>query len=62
VVPRIGDVADWTAGRRRAGQATLEDAVPATSAGGHPVSVNAGGRVVATSSQLLWQVLTDAYA
>jgi len=61
VAPRIDDVADWTAGRR-AGQATLEDAVPAASTGGRPVSVNASGRVVATSSQLLWQVLTDAYA
>jgi hypothetical protein len=61
VPPRIDDVADWTASRR-SGQATLEDAVPAASAGGRPVSVNAGGRVVATSSQLLWQVLTDAYA
>jgi hypothetical protein len=30
VAPRIGDVADWTAGRR-AGHATLEDAVPAMS-------------------------------
>ena len=59
--PRIGDVAGWTAGRR-AGQAMLGDAVPAASAGGRPVSVNAGSRVVATSSQLLWQVLTDAYA
>jgi len=61
VAPRIDDVADWTASRR-AGQAELEDAVPAISAGGRPVSVNAGGRVVATSSQLLWQVLTGAYA
>jgi hypothetical protein len=61
VAPRIGDVADWTASRW-AGRATLEDAVPAASAGGRPVWVNAGGRVAATSSQLLWQVLTDAYA
>jgi len=61
VAPRIDDVADWTASRR-AGQGRLEDAVPAASAGGRPVWVNAGGRVVATSSQLLWQVLTDAYA
>src|SRR5262249_4547233 len=61
VAPRVDDVADWTASRR-AGQATLEGAVPATSAGGRPVSVNAGGRVVAASSQLLWRVLTDAYA
>ena len=61
VAPRIGDVADWTASRR-AGQAALEDAAPAAPAGGRPVLVNAGGRVVATSSLLLWQVLTDAYA
>jgi len=60
VAPRIDDVADWTASRR-AGQDVLEDAVPG-SAGGRPVTVNAGGRVVATSSHLLWQVLTDAYA
>jgi hypothetical protein len=31
VAPRIGDVADWTASRR-AGQAMLQDAVPATRA------------------------------
>jgi hypothetical protein len=30
--------------------------------GGRPPSVNAGGRVVGTSSLLLWQVLTDAYS
>ena len=51
VAPRMDDVADWTTSRR-AGQATLEDAVPAASAGGRPVSVSAGGRVVATFSQL----------
>jgi hypothetical protein len=50
VVPRIDDVADWTASHQ-AGQATLGDAVPAASTGGRPVSVNAGGRVVATSSR-----------
>jgi Transposase DDE domain len=74
VAPRAADVADWTAGRR-AGQATLDENLgqagpsrpPATSkssrsVGGRPALVNAGGRVVATSSQLLWQVLTGAYA
>ena len=61
VPPRISEVADWTASRR-SGQAALGDAVPAVPAGGRPVSANAGGRVVATSSRLLWQVLTDAYA
>jgi hypothetical protein len=40
VAPRVGDVADWTASRR-AGQATLEDAVPVALAGGRRVSVNA---------------------
>jgi Transposase DDE domain len=41
-------------------------AVSARSAGssrrGRPPAVNGGGRVVSTSSLLLWQVLTDAYA
>jgi len=59
VAPRVEDVADWTAGRRP-GQATLDEnldqAGPSTtskssrSPGGRPASVNAGGRVVATSS------------
>jgi hypothetical protein len=73
VAPGVEDVADWTAGRR-AGQATLDENLDqaghsrqsmtsksSRSAGGRPASFNAGGRVVATSSQLLWQVLTDAY-
>jgi hypothetical protein len=73
VAPGVEDVADWTAGRR-AGQATLDENLDQAghsrqsmtskswrSTGGRPASFNAGGRVVATSSQLLWQVLTDAY-
>jgi hypothetical protein len=50
---RMGQVADWTGERE----------VPARpAAGGRPVSVAAGGRVVGTSADLLWSVLTSAYA
>jgi len=54
VVPaRMGQVADWTGERE----------VPAQpAAGGRPASVAAGGRVVGTSADLLWSVLTSAYA
>ena len=49
---RVDDVADWTAPR------TLPD----SSAGGRPAAVAAGGRVLATPSRLLWDVLVEAYA
>jgi hypothetical protein len=50
---RMDEVADWTGGPQ----------VPAKpEAGGRPVSAAAGGRVVGTSADLLWAVLTSAYA
>jgi Transposase DDE domain len=54
VVPaRMDEVADWT------GKPELP-LLPG--AGGRPASVAAGGRVVGTSADLLWSVLTSAYA
>jgi hypothetical protein len=54
VVPaRMDDVADWTANP----QLPLR----AAAAGGRPTVVGAGGRVVGTSADLLWRVLTSAY-
>ena len=50
VAVRMDEVADWTG----------EPESPA--GGGRPVSVAAGGRVVGTSADLLWSVLTSAYA
>ncbi len=53
VVPaRMDEVADWTG----------DPELPVPSAGGRPASVAAGGRVVGTSADLLWAVLTSAYA
>jgi hypothetical protein len=60
---RMSDVADWTSDRRTSGgQPVLGDALSEVSAGGRPSAVNAGGRVVATSSLVMWQVLTTAYS
>lgn len=57
VVPaRMGEVADWTGEP----ELPLQPATPA--AGGRPAAVAAGGRVVGTSADLLWAVLTSAYA
>ncbi len=57
VVPaRMDEVADWTG----APELPLRPAKPA--AGGRPAAVAAGGRVVGTSADLLWAVLTSAYA
>jgi hypothetical protein len=57
VVPaRMDEVADWTSEP----ELPLQPAAPA--AGGRPVAVSAGGRVVGTSADLLWAVLTSAYA
>jgi Transposase DDE domain len=53
VPPRMGEVADWTGPRELGLQ---------PEAGGRPVSVAGGGRVVGTSADLLWTVLTSAYA
>ncbi len=55
----VDDVADWTTDRRALATQPALDTPPA---GGRPPSVSAGGRVVATSSVLLWRVLTGAYA
>jgi len=56
VVPaRMDDVADWTAEP----ELPLQLATPAV--GGRPAGVGAGGRVVGTSADLLWRVLTSAY-
>src|SRR5665647_2289255 len=53
VVPaRMDDVADWTAEPELA----LQPGTPAV--GGRPAVVAAGGRVVGTSADLLWMVLT----
>jgi hypothetical protein len=53
VVPaRMDEVADWTG----------EPELPVQPAGGRPASAAAGGRVVRTSADLLWAVLTSAYA
>jgi hypothetical protein len=53
VVPaRMEEVADWTG----------ESELPAKPAAGGRASVAAGGRVVGTSADLLWAVLTSAYA
>ena len=57
VVPaRMDEVADWTGGSGVA--------CAAGEAGGRwrPAAVAAGGRVVGTSADLLWAVLTSAYA
>jgi hypothetical protein len=63
VPARMDDVADWTTDRRRpAAQPVLDDALAGAAAAGRPAAVNAGGRVVATSSLVLWRVLTSAYA
>jgi hypothetical protein len=57
VVPaRMDEVADW-AGEP---ELPLQPATPA--AGGRPAAVAAGGRVAGTSADLLWAVLTSAYA
>lgn len=57
VVPaRMGEVADWT------GQPELPLQAATPAAGGLPAAVAAGGRVAGTSADLLWAVLTSAYA
>jgi hypothetical protein len=57
VVPaRMGEVAD------RAGEPELPLRPAAPAAGGRPAGVAAGGRVAGTSADLLWAVLTSAYA
>ncbi|HEX5201942.1 MAG TPA: IS1634 family transposase, partial [Actinoplanes sp.] len=70
---RMGDTADWTrpvssgadaAGADDDGLVPAAVAVPAAGgagAGGRPL-VDAGARVVATSSLVLWQVLVETYA
>jgi transposase len=63
VAPRLNDVADWTSKPGPpAGQSVLEDEPAPPPRRGRPAAVDAGGRVVATSSLVLWQVLTAAYA
>lgn len=57
VVPaRMDDVADWTA------EPVLPLKLATPAIGGRPTAVAAGGRVVGTSADLLWEVLTSAYA
>ena len=57
VVPaRMDEVADWTGGP----ELPAQPATPAVS--GRPAAVCAGGRVAGTSADLLWEVLTSAYA
>jgi len=64
VVPaRLDDVADWTSKPHpSAGQTVLDDEPAPAPRRGRPAAVDAGGRVVATSSLVLWRVLTAAYA
>jgi hypothetical protein len=63
VAPRLDDVADWTSKPgSSAGQSVLDDEPAPAPRRGRPAAVDAGGRVVATSSLVLWQVLTAAYA
>lgn len=40
----------------------LDDEAAPAPRRGRPAAVNAGGRMVATSSLVLWQVLTAAYS
>jgi hypothetical protein len=62
VAPRLDEVADWTSkGCSSGGQTALDDELAPVPRRGRPASVRAGGRVVATSSLVLWQVLTEAY-
>ena len=57
VVPaRMDEVADWT------GEPELPLPLAKPGAGGRPVSVAAGGRVVRTSADRLRTVLSSAYA
>jgi hypothetical protein len=56
VSARMDEVADWTGEP----ELPLPSATPA--AGRRPAAVSAGGRVVGTSADLLWAVLTSAYA
>lgn len=51
---RVDEIADWT---------RPPDSLPvaAEGGGGRPRQVAAGGRVIATASLTLWQVLSDAY-
>jgi hypothetical protein len=66
---RLDEVADWTGERRApAGQQVLEATESAEAAEaavpprrGRGAAAGTGGQVVATSSLVLWQVLTDAY-
>ena len=51
---RVDEVADWT------GRSRLQSAQPSRPGGRMPQSA-AGGKVVATSALLLWQLLEDAY-
>jgi transposase len=63
VPPRLDDVSDWTSKHHPpAGQAVLDDEPARMPRRGRSAAVNAGGRVVATSSLVLWQVLTAGYA
>jgi hypothetical protein len=55
VPARMRDVADWTA------PPALFEPPAARNVGGRPAVVAAGGRLVGTSADLLWNVLTSAY-
>ena len=61
---RVDEVADWTSERGApTGQQVLEETDAAVSPRrGRPRAAGPAGQVVATSSLVLWQVLTDAYA
>jgi hypothetical protein len=61
---RIEDVADWTSPPAEPEpEAEAEPArSPVVAAGGRPASVAAGGRVVGTSSLVLWEILRNTYA
>lgn len=65
---RIEDVADWTSTPVPAAEPEPEPEPPqpppsaVASTGGRPLSVAGGGRVVGTSSLVLWEILGNAYA
>jgi hypothetical protein len=58
---RVEDVADWTSPPVPPAQELDLRLSPVGSVGGRPASVAGGGRVVATSALLLWEILGNAY-
>jgi transposase len=61
VPARVDDVADWTSASWSAAELELDEPAPVV-APGRAATVAGGGRVVGTSSALLWQTLMNVYA